>query len=577
MTRMYPSKVSNKARRAEREMFEYIRDAPGSKDYHCLHSVGLTQHQKKEYAEADFVVVGPAGVFTIEAKGGDLTRKDGVWIIGSRGETYTSAEGPFNQSEATTHPLREHLKRELGLSRSNFLLGWGVAFPHIIFTMRSPEWDLAVVYDNRDINSSFVEYIERLERHFLNRRKELGRPAPPRLSDALVKRIVSTLRGDFEMVQTLRSLIGESHRELASMSAAQFAVLDFALNDHNPKILCDGAAGSGKTLIAMEAARRLTAEGRKVLFLCFNAQLSRFLYSDVLDTGGAFMVSTVHKFMTDLIRKGGFDQELRSSFRTAADHFTTVVPNLFEKAAYSLMEEGELPQYDALVMDEAQDVLNGPIMNCLDLILAGGFRNGRWLLFLDTGVQSKVYAQMDDNVLGQLRTHGPAEFVLRDNYRNPKSVITELCEVTASEAPICRRSLQSSVDYRVFSDPRDEGRKLAALLVELIRDGVPPGSISILSAKARQDACVSRYPPDMGKRIYHLDDDPGHGPIDAISAESVSAFKGLENDVIILTDIPPIDPLSDWVRSILYVGMTRARSKLYMLVDQGYLDARSRH
>lgn len=575
MTKMYPSRLPSKAPRGEADMFALIRDAAGSDDYACLHSVGLAHHGEKEYAEADFVVVGPAGVFCIEAKGGNIVRSGGVWTVGPEGSTYTSIEGPFAQAEKTTHPLRKHLQAEMGLKRNDFLLGWGAAFPHITFKMRSPEWNSDVVFDERDKDFSFIRYIERLEGHFRDRRTSLGRAAPPRLTSALVAQIVTVLRGDFELVPTVRSLIGDSRRELASLSTAQFSVLDYALHDRNPRIICDGAAGTGKTLIAIEAARRLTASGKKILFLCFNNQLRRFLATDTLDAGEVVKVSTVHGFMSDLIRKAGFEQQLRSS-RSAIDRYSAIFPDLFEKAAYALLEENELPQYDAIVVDEAQDVLDGAIMNCLDLVLAGGFRTGSWLIFIDTGLQSDIYGRMDDGVVATLRASSPAEFVLHENYRNPKAVVTELCEVTGRETPVCRRALQSTVDYRLFSDEREQGRKLKALLVELLRDGVPPTAITILSAKAGLEACVTRHPPDVGKMICRLDTEAGPCPTDAISAASISAFKGLENEIIIMTDVPPLDPISDWARAVLYVGMTRARSKLYMLVDKAYLDARTR-
>jgi superfamily I DNA/RNA helicase len=56
----------------------------------------------------------------------------------------------------------------------------------------------------------------------------------------------------------------------------------------------------------------------------------------------------------------------------------------------------------------------------------------------------------------------------------------------------------------------------------------------------------------------------------------VSGFKGLENEVVILTDLPSVDAMTPWEKSIFYVGMTRARSKLYALVDKAFLDARIR-
>jgi hypothetical protein len=100
--------------------------------------------------------------------------------------------------------------------------------------------------------------------------------------------------------------------------------------------------------------------------------------------------------------------------------------------------------------------------------------------------------------------------------------------------------------------------------------------VTILSGRKRQGACVSRHPPAIGKPIVHLDSDHGLVPADAISAASVPAFKGLENEVLILTDLPPLEPMTPWVRSIFYVGMTRAKSKLFALVDKGFLNVRTR-
>ena len=554
-------------------MFALIRDAAGSEEYCCLHSVGLTRHEKKEYAEADFVIVGPAGVFTLEAKGGKVVRTDGVWTIGDAGRSYTSLEGPFAQSEKTTHPLKDYLRERLGLRPDAYLMGWGVAFPECVFTERSPEWDPAVVYDERDTSEPFMKYIERLAKHFRARRAELDRRSPEFLSQQQVRDIVGELRGDFEFVPTIRSLLGDSRRELASLSASQFALLDLALHDRNPRIVADGAAGTGKTLIGMEAARRLAAEGRKVLFLCFNVQLGRFLAADAAEVGPGVTVSTVHKFMTDHIRRAGLYTQLQAQ-SGAPDFFTRIIPEFFEQAAMALVEEDALTVFDALVLDEAQDVLSGPVLNALDIVLKGGFRGGRWLVLLDSGLQAQVYAKMEPAVLEELKRSGAVELVLKENFRNPKAVVREMTEVIGAELPVCRRTVQSTVDYRPYSDDREAGRKLKALLVDLIREGVPPGAITILSGRSREDSLAVRHPPDMGKPISFIDD--GVCPPDTVSAATVSGFKGLENEVIVLTDLPPLDPISEWGRAVLYVAMTRARSKLFMLVDEAYLDVRSR-
>ncbi|WP_233354334.1 hypothetical protein, partial [Vibrio cholerae] len=89
-----------------------------------------------------------------------------------------------------------------------------------------------------------------------------GRDVPPRLPVQRRDEYVRVLRGDIDVVQSLAGLLIESERELIALSADQHRVLDYALNENNPRLLCDGAAGSGKTLIALEAARRLDAAGK---------------------------------------------------------------------------------------------------------------------------------------------------------------------------------------------------------------------------------------------------------------------------------------------------------------------------
>jgi predicted ribonuclease YlaK len=55
---------------------------------------------------------------------------------------------------------------------------------------------------------------------------------------------------------------------MKSFSNEQYRVID--ANEDNKLILVDGYAGSGKTILALELARRKVSEGKNVLFLYFN-------------------------------------------------------------------------------------------------------------------------------------------------------------------------------------------------------------------------------------------------------------------------------------------------------------------
>lgn len=570
---MSPPRPAEGSTASELEVFELIRDAAGSEQWTCFHSLGLAKHARKEYAECDFVLVGPEGVFCLEVKGGHVTRNNGVWTIGWPGKSYESREGPFKQAQTVRWALLEYLRDELG-AESEGLLGWGVVFPDVVFDRRDPEWHEDVVYDQRDKTRSFAAYLERLSAYFAARRRETGRPPVAPLGPARRRAIVDLLRGDFDFAPSLKGLLAESARELVALSPEQFRVLDYALNDANQKLLCDGAAGTGKTVVAADAARRLAASGKSVLFLCFNDALGRFLQLDF--TGQSRIhVRTVHGMMLRHIGEAGLNAELASlkAAKSAAEYFAAL-PDVFERACASLLEAGTLPQYDVVIVDEAQDVMSAALMNCIDLVLNGGFAHGRWAVFLDTGLQSGIYGRVDDAVLARLRSLSPATFVLHENFRNPKNVVAETCALTGAKMPTCRRAINSNVDYRVARS-RDEGvRKLRALLVELIREGVAPRDVSVLSACSPETSLAAALAHENSPRI-ELRASFDRTASDAVTATSISAFKGLENEIVVMTDLPSPGAANDvWRQAALYVGMTRARTKLYAFVDEGFLAAR---
>ena len=68
-------------------------------------------------------------------------------------------------------------------------------------------------------------------------------------------------------------------QELRAFSNDQYRVID-SNKDHN-LILVDGYAGSGKTVLALELARRKILEGKNVLFLYYNrlirTQLGKYI------------------------------------------------------------------------------------------------------------------------------------------------------------------------------------------------------------------------------------------------------------------------------------------------------------
>ncbi|MBK7063412.1 MAG: ATP-binding protein [Rubrivivax sp.] len=87
--------------------------------------------------------------------------------------------------------------------------------------------------------------------------------------------VLRLLRPDFEYTASARNDV-----ELAEAAIRRFTDEQFEAIDHledNRRVLFKGPAGTGKTFLAIEAARRAVRAGRTVALLCFNSLLASWL------------------------------------------------------------------------------------------------------------------------------------------------------------------------------------------------------------------------------------------------------------------------------------------------------------
>lgn len=575
MARMLPDSFPGKTTESEKRIFEAIRDSDESSDWICLHSIGIARHERKRYAECDFLLITESGVFCLEVKGGEVDRTDGVWTIGWSNRSYTSREGPFKQSQSAMQALKKELKRTFGEQISKeVMFGWGVVFPDIPFTEEDPEWDLNVVYDSRDRAYPFSQYIKNLERFTREHERERGFSYPKYVNQAKRTELLECFRHDFRLVPLLGDLVKESQEELVRMGDAQFYVLKYALNPANPRCICPGGAGTGKTLLATEAARRYADEGKSVLFLCFNRLLAdEIARAPALDPA-LVTVSSLYHFMREIIVSAGLGHELEMARADAGSNdefYRKAFPEIFDTA---LLENEKLEHYDVLIVDEGQDILHSPIIDSIELVFKGGWSNGDWLIFFDPDLQSDVYGRLDQAVVTNLSSQGAATLPLDENFRNPMNIVAEMSKVTGIPRPKCRRKLPVRMEYLTFADDQDI-EKLSILVEDLINSGVRPNDICILSALKREDSCIVRHKDRFGRDVSYFEKSlPATVAPGSLIAATISGFKGLEAEVVILTDMPEMgEDGAQWSRAIWYVGMTRCTTKLFAIVSKGVMNS----
>jgi superfamily I DNA/RNA helicase len=375
--------------------------------------------------------------------------------------------------------------------------------------------------------------------------------------------MVALLRDNFEYAVSPRTDVESLEEIICQFTEEQFDALD--LLDDNDRVVFKGPAGTGKTLLAMEAVKRAISEGNRVLFVCYNNLLGDWLRVQTTDYSNdptKYQCRTFHSLLLEIAG----DKPPKG---VGPDYWRKELP---VRALDRLLGDQEpWPTYDVLVIDEAQDLLEAEYLDVFELLLNGGLAGGKWAMFGDFERQA-IYSLEGgagaQQAIEDLSERAPihAKYSLRINCRNA-GPIAETLALTSGLAPGYKRVLHdiegSDVDPLFYSSAHDQERQLAFAISNL-RLTFKAGEIIVLSMRndenscagiAKAGSCEARLAP-----IRQVQD------AQTIPFASIHSFKGLEAPAVIITDI---DSLSDdKARSLLYVGMSRARIRLYLLMHE---------
>ncbi len=516
---MIPSQPLNTHSQAELRMFDQLRatfSGPHQTGWFSMHSLNLPRHEYKRFGEIDFVVCGPDGLFVLEIKGGGVSCNDGIWVTTNRyGETERLRESPFKQAEGALHGLRKKIPASIA---NHLVVGYGVIVPDVERLPDSAEWDRATLADGRDFRQ-FEKWLERFIRYW--RTKDSRKPtASPSQLNALQQH----LRPDFEAVVPLHVSAHDVETRVARLTEDQLRLIDVV--DANPRVICSGGAGTGKTMLALELAKRWGASGMKTALTCHSQWLKGFLERSAVP---------------------GLTVSLAESIHVAAKRVG-------------------IEKFDALIVDEGQDILNMDALDQLDNYLLGGISEGRWCFFHDANNQSGLCGSYVPDAYDYLESLCPARIPLKTNCRNARPILqriqddldADIGNSGVGDGPAVREVHVIDVDSAIQTLEKE-----LRSLVE--REGLNPGDIVILSPYAFEGSWASSLPAELCNGIAVLDDaSPRNLNRNSIGFAQIRDFKGLESEVIVLVDMPR-PGRSENLRSYHYVGMSRARALLSMI------------
>lgn len=521
-------------------MFDALATLPN--DYYVFHSFQIAQidaHNDgtRTVREADFLILNPTkGIICLEAKAGQVRCQDGDWLYSSGIEMKYG--GPFKQAKTYKYDLRRNISKKWGeLYADKIKFYHGVWFPSVSDTqlrqMVLPADAPKEIILTKEALSDPLPAIERLYAYNLCQGKSMN------LSASEVRNlIVKYLCPEFQIVPSATFDKDIKKETFNRLLREQANILNFLVDQRSAVI--NGAAGTGKTMIALAKAQRHARNGESVLFLCYNSKLRNHL---------------VDCYSEDNIYFYTIDALACKLCNTPTADYSKFMEKLEE------MDFGNSFPFIHVIIDEGQDF--GRIDEA-----AGSSRHGK--------EQRKIVQELHDIVMGREDESGTfyifydkmqliqgknipqyiedadCKLTLYRNCRNTENIaITSLKPISGRKPKLIQGCLTGEPAIIHYCNPGETARCLDNVLAALRNEKYE--DIVILTAKTLDKSAIRNQIHDEKYDGKYL-------------VATCRTFKGLEADAIVLIDVDNTT-FEDGNEMLFYVGTSRARLKLDIVTD----------
>jgi hypothetical protein len=503
--------------------------------------------------EADFIVLHPGrGLLVLEVKGGTPELSGRKWSRGGK-----EMRDPFEQARRSRYALIEAIEERTRnrVHRGLFTHGDVVVFPHARFRGELPvNGEPRILVDALDLQ--FLP--ARIEEAFSAWARHPAHLTPPQFSEML-----DALMPKLRLLRCAGAEVTAEHQRIVQITLDQRATLLGLLE--NQRVLVEGTAGSGKTLLALEFALTLAHHGERVLLLCYNRHLGAWLQEQArhdprFDRSEArVQIATFHACALRLAQRAHVDFDVPSSGEQS--FWDEEVPLILEQALEVLRSQGHAETYDAVIVDEAQDFAPDWWVTIESLSRAGA--SGRLYAFMDLNQSLRGTAKLPP-------VSFEARFRLTTNCRNTQTIARS----GASLAKVDVRLLPSSpageapVIRRVASQNAEAGIVLAEVR-QLLRNGIKPHQIALIGPSTFGKGPLAHH--GEVDNVPFVDDAIEWRRGAGVLVTTARAFKGLEADVVLAYGLGGFGAL--FTPTDLYVAWTRARHRLILVCQAGEVRA----
>lgn len=510
---------------AEKKVYKAIKKGlpEGWRAWHSLH---LRDRKTGQPTETDFVIADPSrpSVLLLEVKGGFIEVKDGQWYQNN----HIMEKPPLKQAlDFRTILINRFGQRNIKLPTTEC----AVCFPDVLFEKDPSEDDLqGVVIGEKDL-----PHLEKV----LPTVMENAVPDPRLLNS---NRWQQTLHEFWcetwvpEICLGSRVQLDEENR--LRLGHGQLEIMES--HEDNDRLLIQGAAGTGKTLLAMEMAQREASKGKRVLLLCFTEALAAFLSKCLKKSN--IEVRAVKHFAMNLLEESSLGKPLSKT----VDYWEEVT---LRAAVDGLPTEEE--RWDIVILDEGQDFSG----NDFELARECVRPQGKLWIFADQG-----QAFWPGRLLRSEMVRGFPKCSLKKPYRCHPA-IQNLDECYSGHCEPDLKLLQKSINENVVrivtcSETRLQ-KQIGKEINRLLSSGLKPDDIAILSLRGmRSEEGIVHQKEIGGHRVVLATDREAS---ENIICDTFLRFKGLERPAVFVTDLRLVSNLYE---KRMHIAISRALSLL---------------
>lgn len=522
MAKIYPKFVDDfHGSYGEEQIFKSLKMLNDS--WTIFHSINWQKRNingKVSWGEADFVIMNKNfGILVVEVKSGGITFKDGEWYQTRLDNNETNKmKNPFSQANRSKYKFRELFENRFGFSEKIFVekIVW---FPSIndeeLNNIQLPQ-----EYDKRLILTS--NSLSDPEKAIIGAYNYYNSTKFNQISDSAYKEVFNLMLPEFNLIPELSSKYDEINYRFNQLTREQEKILNFI--EFQNTIAIEGGAGTGKTFIALEYARRASNNG-KVLFLCFNKYLNDFLNS---------------KYSHDNV-----DYFNIYGFIAKSIGASTITDNnmLKELKNIDITKFG----YNTIIIDEAQDYDFSILKYLRDISVDNNYN---FVIFYDKNQQ--VIKSNFSSIIKDF----DCKLTLKNNCRNTIKIQSTINSIFSLPLNYYCYSIEGIMPSMYYSDNKDSIiSNMESEIDKLISNGVKIEDITILTLLTENESILSGN-SHIGK--YDISNSREK---DKIFFTTSRKFKGLESDAVIVVDFDIRNNNEDFIRNF-YVSTSRAKINL---------------